>query len=165
VGDPALATEDLSEHLSVAEWLSTQQRDCLDEQWRIWRGTPQLWAESRRFAVLVFELVRAEVGVPLHINSGYRCPTLNNRVGGVPTSRHQFGLAADVVPVGLSLDLAMRRISSGLRAGRLRQLDKAIIECGSWIHIQGSHAGVPPRGLALATDDTTTFRLYDGEAA
>lgn len=33
---------------------------------------------------------------PLRINSGYRCPELNAKVGGVPTSQHREGSAADV---------------------------------------------------------------------
>lgn len=33
---------------------------------------------------------------PLFINSGYRCPELNKAVGGVPTSQHVKGEAADV---------------------------------------------------------------------
>lgn len=33
---------------------------------------------------------------PLFINSGYRCPELNKAVGGVPTSQHVLGMAADV---------------------------------------------------------------------
>lgn len=37
---------------------------------------------------------------PLAINSGYRCPEVNQAVGGVPTSQHVFGEAADVCPFG-----------------------------------------------------------------
>ena len=33
---------------------------------------------------------------PLFINSGYRCLKLNQAVGGVPTSQHVIGQAADV---------------------------------------------------------------------
>lgn len=33
---------------------------------------------------------------PLHINSGYRSPALNQAVGGVPASQHTKGEAADV---------------------------------------------------------------------
>lgn len=35
-------------------------------------------------------------GGPLFINSGYRCPELNKAVGGVATSQHVLGMAADV---------------------------------------------------------------------
>ncbi len=33
----------------------------------------------------------------LRITSGYRCPALNAHVGGVPTSQHQKGEAADFI--------------------------------------------------------------------
>jgi uncharacterized protein YcbK (DUF882 family) len=35
-------------------------------------------------------------GQPLFINSGYRCKELNEKVGGVETSQHRKGQAADV---------------------------------------------------------------------
>ena len=40
--------------------------------------------------------LRDKLGIPIHINSGYRCPELNKAVGGVPTSQHQKGEAADL---------------------------------------------------------------------
>lgn len=44
----------------------------------------------------VLQPLRDEWGAPLHINSGYRCLKLNQAVGGVPTSQHMLGQAADV---------------------------------------------------------------------
>lgn len=44
----------------------------------------------------VLQPLRDAVGKPLHINSGYRSAELNKRVGGVPTSQHCKGEAADV---------------------------------------------------------------------
>lgn len=41
--------------------------------------------------------VREKLGKRITVTSGYRCPQLNNIVGGVPTSQHQKGLAADLV--------------------------------------------------------------------
>lgn len=40
--------------------------------------------------------LRDIVGEPFHINSGFRSPKLNKAVGGVPTSQHAKGQAADV---------------------------------------------------------------------
>lgn len=48
----------------------------------------------------VIQPLRDAWGKPLAINSGYRCPEVNKAVGGVPTSRHVFGEAADVCPFG-----------------------------------------------------------------
>lgn len=44
----------------------------------------------------VLQPLRDEWGGPLEINSGYRCPKLNKAVGGVSTSQHVKGEAADV---------------------------------------------------------------------
>lgn len=48
----------------------------------------------------VIQPLRDAWGKPLAINSGYRCQEVNKAVGGVPTSRHVFGEAADVCPFG-----------------------------------------------------------------
>lgn len=48
----------------------------------------------------VIQPLRDTWGSPLAINSGYRCPEVNQAVGGVPTSQHVFGEAADVCPFG-----------------------------------------------------------------
>lgn len=44
----------------------------------------------------VLQPLRNAWGKPLAINSGYRCPELNRAVGGVATSQHVKGEAADV---------------------------------------------------------------------
>jgi hypothetical protein len=46
--------------------------------------------------VNVLQPVREAVKEPLLISSGYRCPELNKAVGGVPTSQHVKGEAADI---------------------------------------------------------------------
>lgn len=44
----------------------------------------------------VLQPLRNDVGV-ININSGYRCEELNIKVGGVPSSQHLSGMAADIV--------------------------------------------------------------------
>ncbi len=44
----------------------------------------------------VLQPLRDAVGHPLRISSGYRCSELNKEVGGVPTSQHVKGEAADI---------------------------------------------------------------------
>lgn len=44
----------------------------------------------------VLQPLRNAYGKPMHVNSGYRCPKLNALVGGVPTSQHVKGEAADI---------------------------------------------------------------------
>ena len=48
----------------------------------------------------VLQPLRDAWGKPLAINSGYRCKELNAAVGGVSTSQHTKGEAADVCPFG-----------------------------------------------------------------
>lgn len=48
----------------------------------------------------VLQPLRDAWGEPLAINSGYRCSEVNKAVGGVPTSQHTKGEAADVCPFG-----------------------------------------------------------------
>ena len=42
------------------------------------------------------EVLRERYGKPIVINSGYRSPQLNKKIGGVPTSNHLTGCAVDI---------------------------------------------------------------------
>ena len=42
------------------------------------------------------ETIRKTLGVPVHVNSGCRCEKHNKAVGGVKSSKHLKGLAADL---------------------------------------------------------------------
>ena len=42
------------------------------------------------------EVLRERAGGPIRINSGYRSPQLNKKIGGVPTSNHLTGCAVDI---------------------------------------------------------------------
>lgn len=44
----------------------------------------------------ILEPLRQHFNTPIIIGSGYRCPKLNAAVGGVKTSYHQYGYAADL---------------------------------------------------------------------
>ena len=56
----------------------------------------------------VLQPLRDAWGGPLFINSGYRCPELNEAVDGVPTSQHVKGQAADV---GVTDPLALAKLA------------------------------------------------------
>jgi lysozyme family protein len=45
--------------------------------------------------------LRDLLGKPVHITSGYRCPTHNRAVGGATNSQHLYGNACDIVVDGL----------------------------------------------------------------
>jgi len=46
---------------------------------------------------MTLEKLRDELGgTPLHVNSGYRCPAYNRKIGGASRSQHMEGKAADL---------------------------------------------------------------------
>lgn len=61
----------------------------------------------------VLQLLRDAWGKPLKVNSGYRCKALNAAVGGVPTSQHVKGEAADIA-AGDPVKLARLAVKLGL---------------------------------------------------
>ena len=62
-------------------------------------------AALRELVSRTIQPLRDKLGVPIHVNSGYRCPELNKAVGGVPTSQHQKGEAADLSIDGKASDI------------------------------------------------------------
>lgn len=48
------------------------------------------------FTMECLDKIREDYGLPLFISSGYRCDELNKKVGGVKTSQHTKGQAADI---------------------------------------------------------------------
>lgn len=42
------------------------------------------------------QVLRDFLGEPIHINSGYRTPEYNKKVGGKPASKHMLAQAADI---------------------------------------------------------------------
>jgi zinc D-Ala-D-Ala carboxypeptidase len=94
----------------------------------------------------ILESVEALLG-GITVSSWFRCPALNAAVGGKPDSKHQLALAADFVPVNVSLPVAFERIRASVLP-----YDQLIVErvaSGSaWIHLGLSLA--PPRREALS---------------
>lgn len=96
-------------------------------------------AACQRLQTLVTQLldpIRAAWGSPITVNSGYRSPALNRAVGGVATSQHVKGEAADIT-VGSSAEnkRLFDKIVELQKAGRIA-FDQLIDESGySWVHI------------------------------
>jgi hypothetical protein len=76
--------------------------DVPDQVW-VWPNfTPEELASKgdgsirlREMALDMLQILRDEMG-PLIINSAYRDPLYNARIGGAPMSRHKFGEAFDI---------------------------------------------------------------------
>jgi uncharacterized protein YcbK (DUF882 family) len=48
------------------------------------------------------QVLRDEIKESIHINSGYRSPNYNKRIGGKPASKHMLAQAADITVKGYS---------------------------------------------------------------
>ena len=86
----------------------------------------------RLLATSILQPLRDRYGKPITVTSGYRCSKLNKAVGGVSTSQHLKGEAADLVTddVKALFNLAKKRVEDGeIQVGQL------IDEYGRWVHI------------------------------
>ena len=129
----------LSPHFSLAELIASQvaTRKGIDNT-----PAPATVANLTRLAALL-EQVRAVVGAPIAISSGYRSPALNKAVGGAANSAHVLGLAADIS----TAKLAPKALALLIRQSDIT-FDQLIYE-GTWVHI-GLSTGVPRRQVLTA---------------
>jgi zinc D-Ala-D-Ala carboxypeptidase len=76
------------------------------------------------------EKVRALLGHPITVSSGYRSPTLNRAIGGSENSAHCLGYAADIKcwKFGTPDEIVRKIKDSDI------QVDQVIAE-GNWTHI------------------------------
>ncbi|MEM6472173.1 MAG: D-Ala-D-Ala carboxypeptidase family metallohydrolase [Planctomycetota bacterium] len=65
--------------------------------------------------------LRGTIGKAIHINSGYRTPTYNKRVGGVSNSQHLYAKAADIRVSGMSPSQVHSQILSMIGDGKMKQ--------------------------------------------
>ena len=98
------------------------------------------------------EEVRKVLGKPIMINSAYRSVEVNAAVGGVKTSQHCLGCAADIKVPGMTPDQVVRAIiASDI------QFDQLIREFDSWTHVSiPNEEGSTPRGQTLIIDRAGT---------
>ncbi|TSJ91822.1 peptidase M15 [Gilliamella apicola] len=116
----------LTEHFTLEEFT----RSNIASRLRIDNRVPDELMANIQLTANKLELVRKVLGFPIMITSGYRCPLLNARVGGVSTSAHTKGLAVDFhCAYGTPKEICQRLIDTGV------QFDKLIQEHNQWVHI------------------------------
>lgn len=115
----------LSKNFSLTELVASQvaTRKGIDNT-----PAPAIVANLTRLAALL-EQVRALVGAPIIISSGYRSPALNKAVSGAANSAHVLGLAADIS----TAKLAPKALALLIRQSDIA-FDQLIYE-GTWVHI------------------------------
>ena len=120
----------LSKHFSLGEFTVSREA----ARWGIRNDAPHAVLPALYRLADRLEIIRKHVvGGALLVNSGYRCPALNEAVGGQPTSNHMYGLAADIH----SPKMHARDLWIGIR--RLAKThgltwDECLLENEMWVH-------------------------------
>lgn len=116
----------LTEHFTLDEFTHST----IASRLKIDNSVPDGLMPNVKLTAIKLELVRKALGKPIIITSGYRCPALNARVGGVSTSAHTKGLAVDFhSSYGTPKEICQRLIDASV------QFDKLIQEHNQWVHI------------------------------
>ena len=107
---------------------------------------PKECVESVRHLVhCVLDPIREHWGLPIRINSGYRCPELNDEVGGVEDSYHMKGCAADISAINPERNVELMSLIRAMQLiGRI-----ALTECylgpkAKYIHIALDKDAIDP---------------------
>lgn len=131
----------LTPHFSLAELSAsrTAARLGLDNT-----PDPELLPRLILLAELL-ERIRSVLQVPVIVTSGYRCPRVNRAVGGVTSSDHTQGHAADIVApaYGAPFDVATA-LAPALATLGIGQLILEGIRGKQWVHVS-THA--PERAI------------------
>ena len=122
----------LSPHFSLAELTAsaTAQRLGLD-------NTPAQELLPRLVLTAeMLERIRSTMGVPVTVTSGYRAPAVNHAVGGVTSSDHAQGHAADIVApgYGTAYDVATKLAPLVSTLG-IGQLILEGVKGKQWVHV------------------------------
>nr|DAR20639.1 MAG TPA: peptidase [Microviridae sp.] len=108
------ANEKVGQHFKVREFA------CKD-------GTQVVFIDD--YLVSILDILRNQVGKPVHITSGYRTPARNKAVGGAKYSYHMRGMAADIRVEGMTA----KEIANKLN--KIIPLGCGIIVYSTWVHI------------------------------
>lgn len=148
----------LSEHFTLAEmtFSPTAIKKGID-------NTPnaQTIKNLQALCEKVLEPLRAHIGGPIKVSSGYRSDALNSLIGGAKSSQHKTGQAADVDLKDKSSE-AFKWIMANL------DYDQIIWEFGNdeqpdWIHVSYSTKGNRKNAMrAIKSNGKTKYVPYNG---
>ena len=84
------------------------------------------------------EVLRKRAAEPIIINSGYRSPQLNRKIGGAPTSNHLTGCACDIRVAGMEQAIRYAVILLDYSRESKQDFDELLIEKNRfgaiWVH-------------------------------
>jgi zinc D-Ala-D-Ala carboxypeptidase len=135
----------LTQNFSLAEMTKSQTalRHGLDNT-----PSPAALASLTDLANMVLQPTRNYYGLAVTVNSGYRSPDLNARVGGSRTSDHTKGMAADIeIPSVSNYDLA-KWISENLKYTQLiLEFYTPGVPSSGWVHVSYDPSNLKKQNL------------------
>lgn len=122
----------LSPHFTLAELTASAKA----QQRGIDNTPPDELIPRMMLLAELLERVRTELAVPVTITSGYRCQQLNMAVGGVTSSDHTQGHAADIVAPAFGMPYQIAKLLAPLVSELgIGQLILEGIKGKQWVHI------------------------------
>jgi heme oxygenase len=134
----------LSEYFTLEELTFTNHRE--------YDNTPnQVQIDNLTRLAEFLETVRALLGNPILVDSGFRSPEVNHAVGSTSVSQHMKGCAADIRVLGMTPAEVVKAIYDADLP-----YDQLILELG-WTHISIPNTDdMMPRSMALIIDKSGT---------
>jgi len=86
------------------------------------------------------QYLRDYLGKPIKINSGYRSPEHNEKIGGVKHSQHLLGKAADIAVEGIKPEFIYHYIQDAIDNGEMLQGGLGLYETFVHYDIRGTKA-------------------------
>lgn len=145
----------MTEHFSFNELTDSENHPELVVANRV---SAQVYLKQLKYVAATLEEVRAVLGVPMKVTSGFRNPALNKAVGGSATSGHTLGLCADFKPIGMEVKEAFKFIKENKHlCPSLKKCIYENIKGSQWLHIESK----TDAGQFTQFYTTTTGRKYD----
>ena len=139
----------LSPHFTLAELTASAKA----QQRGIDNTPPDELIPRMMLLAELLERVRTELAVPVTITSGYRCQQLNMAVGGVTSSDHTQGHAADIVAPAFGTPYQIAKLLAPLVAELgIGQLILEGIKGKQWVHISTHTPEKPSNRVITITD-------------
>ncbi len=124
-------TMHLSEHFTLGEVTKSRHTE-------VYNIPSHVAIENLKRVCAWLEELRVRAKTPIVINSGYRSPQLNKKLGGSPTSNHLTGCAVDIRVAGIEQAMRYAVILMDYADETKQDYDEIIIEknCRGaiWLH-------------------------------
>jgi len=117
----------------------------------------EITSNLQALAVHVLQPVRDHYGKGVKVNSGYRSPDVNAKVGGSRTSDHCRGMAADIEIPGVPNHELAEWIRSNLLFTQviLEFYTQGVPDSG-WVHVSYDHENLKKQALTAVKQDGKT---------